>query len=222
LAVVIGLLATLSLLPPSWHTAEAAEPTPVKIPRSADGKPDFSGIWQTTSAADYDLEPHSGLSRAGDFHDEALQIVERWKFLDANTIDYQATLEDPGIYLHRWTIEVFSYRHREANFQLIENYCYTLDYDKDYPVPKMTQESPPGASGASTSPRTPTAPNKLGLRCEEETPNRNAADLCRVLCRHRQTGVSASVAGQEYGLPVAAFLGGGLHGRPRYRLRVVH
>ena len=33
------------------------------IPRLPSGKPDFSGIWQTTSAADYELEPHSG--RAG-------------------------------------------------------------------------------------------------------------------------------------------------------------
>ena len=30
------------------------------IPRLADGHPDFTGIWQTTSAAEYDLEPHSG------------------------------------------------------------------------------------------------------------------------------------------------------------------
>ena len=35
-------------------TAVAAD----KIPR-LDGKPDFSGIWQTTSAADFDLQPHS-------------------------------------------------------------------------------------------------------------------------------------------------------------------
>ena len=30
-----------------------------KIPRLANGKPDFSGIWQTTTLADFDLEPHS-------------------------------------------------------------------------------------------------------------------------------------------------------------------
>jgi hypothetical protein len=30
------------------------------IPRARDGHPDFSGIWQTLSEADYDLEPHAG------------------------------------------------------------------------------------------------------------------------------------------------------------------
>ena len=233
--------------------AHAAGP---KIPRLANGKPDFSGIWQTTSAAEYDLEPHSArpdappgpgvvecnvipylpealeqkkknfaardeldprlkcwtlgtprgiyypepfqifqrdrdltivfqfgqsvrtihtngtlhpvvtdnefwlgdsrghwegdtlvvdvrdfteetwLDRAGNFHSTQLHVVERWKFLDENTIDYQATIEDPKVFSRPWTLNVILHRHREKNFQLIENYCFTLGYDKYYPVPR--------------------------------------------------------------------------------------
>ncbi|MFT3906131.1 MAG: hypothetical protein QM718_07510 [Steroidobacteraceae bacterium] len=226
-----------------------------KIPRDARGKPDFSGIWQTTSAADFDLEPHAArkdappgagvieggsipylskaleqkrrnfearatadprskcfslgvprgvyypepfqifqraedltlwfefghtvrtiytngsdhpdeyndlwlgdsrghwegdtlvvdvthfidstwLDRAGNYHSSDLHVVERWNFLDANTLRYRATLEDPQVYSRPWTLEVILYRHREKNFQLIENYCFTLDDDKYYPLPK--------------------------------------------------------------------------------------
>ena len=52
-AVRVASLLTLSLL---VHAATAAEG---RIPRLSNGHPDFSGIWQTTSAAEYDLEPHS-------------------------------------------------------------------------------------------------------------------------------------------------------------------
>jgi hypothetical protein len=224
-----------------------------KFPRLANGKPDFSGIWQTTSAAEYDLEPHSGrkdappgpgavegnvipylpaalerkkknfaaratqdprlkcwtlgtprgiyyrepfqilqrdrdltlvfqfghsirtihtngtphpetldnelwlgdsrgrwegdtlvvdvrdfteetwLDRAGNFHSPALHVVERWTYLDSNTIEYSATLDDPNVYSRPWTLSVLLHRHREKNFQLIENYCFTQDYDEHYP-----------------------------------------------------------------------------------------
>jgi hypothetical protein len=223
-----------------------------KIPRLANSKPDFSGIWQTTSAADYDLEPHSNrknappgvgivegntipylpsaleqkkknfaaratddpalkgytlgvprgiyypepfqifqrkqdlflvhqfghsvrtiytngtehpedpndwwlgdsrghwegdtlvvdvrhfndhtwLDRAGNFHSDALHVIEKWKYLDANTIEYNATIEDEKVFSRPWNISVILYRHREKNFQLIEDYRYTLDYDQYYP-----------------------------------------------------------------------------------------
>ena len=228
------------------------------IPRTADGKPDFSGIWQTLSAADFDLEPHSArkdappgagiveggvipyrpdaleqrrknfesrastdprgkcymlgtpravyapepfqifqrprditilhqfghsvrtihtngtlhprgpigfwlgdsrarwdgdtlvvdvadfngktwLDRAGNFHSDQLHVVERWSLLDANTIEYKATLEDPQVYTRPWSIGVLVHRHREPGFQLIENYCFTLDYEQYYPVPTGTR-----------------------------------------------------------------------------------
>lgn len=253
LALLCATLATA--LPPlagaAGNTAAKA-PRAERIPRLANGKPDFSGIWQTTSAADYDLEPHATrkdtppgpgivegdaipylpkaleqrrrnfearnsadprlkcftlgvprgiyypepfqifqrerdltllfqfghsvrtihtngtdhpkvpndwwlgdsrarwegdtlvvdakhfndetwLDRAGNFHSDALHVVERWRYLDANTIEYKATLDDPQVYSRPWTLGVLLHRHREKNFQLIENYCYTLDYDQHYP-----------------------------------------------------------------------------------------
>jgi hypothetical protein len=100
---------------------------------------DSRGHWQgDTLVVDVtDFNDQTWLDRSGNFHDEALHVVERWRLIDANTIDYKATLEDPNIYSRPWSIEVLLYRHRESNFQLIENYCYTLDYDQYYPFPKQ-------------------------------------------------------------------------------------
>lgn len=233
--------------------AGAAVAADQSVPRLANGRPDFSGIWQTTSAAEYDLEPHIGrkdappgpgivdggeipylpkalaqrkknferratddprlkcwtlgvprgvyfpepfqilqrprdltivhqfghsvrtihtngtrrpaksdneywmgdsrarwdgdtlvvdvtdfndetwLDRSGNFHSTALRVEERWTLLDANTIRYRATLTDPQVYARPWSLTVYLHRHREPGFQLIENYCYTLDYDGYYP-----------------------------------------------------------------------------------------
>lgn len=228
------------------------------IPRLANGKPDFSGIWQTTSAADYDLEPHSNrrdappsagvvegkylpylpealeqkkinferrheldpalkgwtlgvprgiyypepfqifqrekdlfivhqfghsvrtiftngtghptdpydwwlgdsrgkwegdtlvvdvkhfndrtwFDRAGNYHSDKLHVIEYWQFLDNNTIEYRATIDDPKVYSRPWTLSVILHRHREKDFQLIEDYRFTLDYEAFYP-PKPPQQ----------------------------------------------------------------------------------
>jgi hypothetical protein len=233
----------------------SAQAAAEKIARLSNGKPDFSGIWQTTSAADYDLEPHATrkdappsagiveggvipylpkaleqkqknfaardtadprlkcftlgvprsvyypepfqifqrandlqivhefghsvrtvytngtghpedsqdlwlgdsrgkwegdtlvvdatnfidetwLDRAGNFHSDVLHVVERWSYLDANTINYKATIEDPQVFARPWNLNVILYRHREKDFQLIENYCFTAAYDEFYPPKK--------------------------------------------------------------------------------------
>jgi hypothetical protein len=38
-------------------------------------------------------------------------------------------------------LSVILYRLKDKNIQLIENYCYTLDYDKYYPFPGDGQPS---------------------------------------------------------------------------------
>jgi hypothetical protein len=238
-----------------------SNPSPVPaIPRAGDGKPDFSGIWESASGADYDLEPHSGrrdappgagviegsylpyredalaqrrknyearatadrsrlncytlgvprsvyfpapfqifqrpqdltivgsfgtprtirtdgtlhpdgpfgfwlgdsrahwdgdalvvdvadfneetwLDRAGNFHSDALHVVERWTHLDANTLEYRATIEDEKVFTKPWTLSVILHRHREKDFQLIEDYCFTHEYDEFYPYAAAPEKS---------------------------------------------------------------------------------
>lgn len=248
---MVGALLAAWLLLVTASSA-AAEGTAAAIPRTPDGGPDFSGIWQSMSGADYGLEPHAGredappgagvveggtlpyqawaleqrnanfaaratadrtrlncyslgvprsvyypapfqilqrprdltligsfgavrtihtngtqhpegpfefwlgdsrghfegdtlvvdvvdfngdtwLDRAGNFHSDALHVVERWQLLDANTIAYEATIDDPAVFTRPWKLELVLYRHREKDFQLIENYCFTHAYDTHYP-----------------------------------------------------------------------------------------
>ena len=62
-----------------------------------------------------------------------LHVVERWRLVDANTLEYRATLEDAKVYTRPWSLRVLLHRRREPNAQLLENYCYTLDYDQVLP-----------------------------------------------------------------------------------------
>jgi hypothetical protein len=117
---------------------------------------DSRGHWEgDTLVVDVtDFSDETWLDRSGDFHSHDLHVVERWHLLDANTLDYHATLEDPAVYSRPWTIDVILYRHREKDFQLIENYCYTHPYDQYYPYPKRyapTSGSAPSAATTSTS-----------------------------------------------------------------------
>jgi hypothetical protein len=117
---------------------------------------DSRGHWEgDTLVVDVtDFSDETWLDRSGDFHSHDLHVVERWHLIDANTLDYHATLEDPAVYSRPWTIDVILYRHREKNFQLIENYCYTHPYDQYYPYPKRyapPNGSTPRAGTTSTS-----------------------------------------------------------------------
>ena len=44
--------------------------------------------------------------KAGDFHSDALHVVERYTMLDPNTIRYEATVDDPKVFARPWKISV--------------------------------------------------------------------------------------------------------------------
>jgi hypothetical protein len=65
----------------------------------------------------------SWFDRAGDFHSDALHVVERYTPISANALNYEATIEDAKVFTRPWKISMPLYRHLEKNAQLMEFKC---------------------------------------------------------------------------------------------------
>jgi len=50
------------------------------------------------------LNGKAWLDSTGQFYSENTRMVERWRLVDANTIDYEIAIEDPTIYTRPWKI----------------------------------------------------------------------------------------------------------------------
>ncbi|HKC58267.1 MAG TPA: hypothetical protein VKC35_19175 [Vicinamibacterales bacterium] len=66
------------------------------------------------------------LDRAGNFHSDALHVVERYTPTDRDHIQYEVTLEDPKAFTRPWKMSMPLYRRTEPNVQLLEYECYTM------------------------------------------------------------------------------------------------
>lgn len=64
------------------------------------------------------------LDVVGTFHSDALHVVERYTFVDANTINYEATIEDPKVYTRPWKLGITLSRNTEKGYELIEYACW--------------------------------------------------------------------------------------------------
>ncbi len=65
----------------------------------------------------------SWFDRAGDFHSDALHVVERFTPTDATHLNYEATIEDPQVFSRPWKISMPLYRRVEKDAQLAEFKC---------------------------------------------------------------------------------------------------
>jgi|ERR1019366_7541612 hypothetical protein len=99
------------------------------------GKPQEAAVdtWMGTSNGHWDgntlvvdVTGFNGMAwfdRAGNFSSDSLHVVERYSLLDPNTMNYEATIEDPKTFSRPWKVNVILYRHREKDARLLEFKC---------------------------------------------------------------------------------------------------
>ena len=63
------------------------------------------------------------LDRAGNFHSDALHVVERYTAISRDALRYEVTLEDPKVFTRPWKMSMPLYRRLEKNAQLLEFKC---------------------------------------------------------------------------------------------------
>ena len=72
-----------------------------------------------------------GEMRGSDLHSEQLRIVERFTVVDAETIDYEARIDDPKTFTDAWTV-AYPFK-RDPSYQIFEYACHEANYS----VPHM-------------------------------------------------------------------------------------
>lgn len=84
-----------------------------------------SGRWEgETLVVDVKgFNDQSWFDRAGNYHSDALHVVERYTPISPDALQYEATIEDPNVFTRPWKISLPLYRRIEKNAQLLEFKC---------------------------------------------------------------------------------------------------
>ena len=95
-----------------------------------EGWPDFwmgdsRGKWEgDTLVVDVrKLDERTWFDHAGNFHTENLHVTERYSPIDKDHIQYEATIEDPGVFTRTWKISMPLYRIIDRNAEVFEWDC---------------------------------------------------------------------------------------------------
>lgn len=59
---------------------------------------------------------------AGNFHSDALKVAERYTLVDADTLRYDVTIEDPKVFTRPWTMTMPFFRHKDMD-RILEYQC---------------------------------------------------------------------------------------------------
>lgn len=104
---------------------------------------DSRGHWEGDTLV-VDVTNQNGktwLDMASNFTSDALHVVERYRMIDANTISYEARMEDPKVYTRPWTMAFTIRREQTPGYELMELACWEgerdlIHYPEDQGAPK--------------------------------------------------------------------------------------
>jgi hypothetical protein len=69
------------------------------------------------------LNDQTWFDRSGNFHSDALHVVERYTRISPDVISYEATIEDPKVFTRSWKMTMPLYRRQEPNAQILDFKC---------------------------------------------------------------------------------------------------
>jgi len=85
---------------------------------------------------------------AGNYHSGSLHVEERYRLIDDNHIDYQATITDPEVFTAPWTIRMPLYRRIEEGARLLEFKCVEFAEDLLYDHLRQGYDGPKALDGS--------------------------------------------------------------------------
>jgi hypothetical protein len=114
-AAAVAVVVTLLCVSITLVAAQRGQPAPARgqaaaapqIPRMPDGKPNFTGLWQSLSGANWDIQDHS--SQAGPYYQlgAVFAVPAGQGIVDGNEIPYrpEALEQKKKNNLNRWTLD---------------------------------------------------------------------------------------------------------------------
>lgn len=113
----------------TYEYVHASRAIAMKKPEHLDGitfwMGDSRGKWDGETLV-VDVADNNGdtwLDSSGDFHSDALHVVERYTRIAPDRLLYEATLDDPKVLTRPFTIRIPLYRHTAKDAQLYEYEC---------------------------------------------------------------------------------------------------
>jgi hypothetical protein len=70
--------------------------------------------------------------RAGNFHSDALHVIERYTPTGPDHMTYDVTIEDPKVFTRPWKMSMPLYRRQDRNMDLLEYECYAYALEEEW------------------------------------------------------------------------------------------